>query len=229
VVRARTSASALGHRPAALAQPSGGVHRRQQRSLERFGEPLGVVASTGWSGTVDPAPGRPPVGFEHRYPPAHELAERLADPLDVAGPVVAAGPGIGEAALVDREPPGQRAVVQATPDGDAAACSVAQQRQRRLDGFGIVAARARFQPGPIEHQPHVSKAGLGQQAQIVGTHRRPRARRPSPSGGFPRAEIGVRGGTDRRGGRCACPPPEVLGEGHGRHPRPPGAIGTRQA
>ena len=83
-----------------------------------------------------------------RLPPEHEVAERLADPVDVAGPVVGTGPLVEEAAQVVAEPARQREVVQARPDADAGVARRAQHGRVVLDRVGVVACPARARGAP---------------------------------------------------------------------------------
>jgi hypothetical protein len=140
----------------------------EQDALERFREALGVVAAERGLGAVEPPPRRPAVGFGHRHPAVDQIAERLAGQIHESGPVVAAGSDIAEAVLIDREPPGQRPVVQARPHPQAGVASGDQHPSELVDGAVVGAVGGGLEARPVERQPDAAEPCRGQQREVVG-------------------------------------------------------------
>ncbi len=155
---------ATGASPAVQQPP--GLVVGQVDGLERLGELAGVAVA----GRMDP-PSEAGQGVERRLvdrlPARHEVAEGLGHPVDVALPVHA-GLGFDEAALVLGEPARQREVVQAGPHVDPGVAGGAQHLGVVLDRSAVVVARLGLEPRPLERQPVLGQAVLGEQAEVLG-------------------------------------------------------------
>ncbi len=167
----------------------------------------------GREGAVQPAQR----GVGHRLvdglPPEHEVAEGLRHPVDVTGPVVAAGLVVQEAAEVVGEPAREREVVEAHPHRQAGVVRGLEHRAVVLDGVAVPVAGLGLEAGPLDRQPVVGEAGAGQQREVVavvGGEPVAVQRCRGPPELLPPGPVGAGRGPLGLGGRGGRPPPEVV-------------------
>jgi hypothetical protein len=191
------------------------------------GGPEGVeellgVALARRAGAGEPAVAGQGEGVLDGHPAGHQVAEQLGDAVDVAGPVVAAGPGVEQTALVVGEPAGQDGVEQRGPHLDAGRPGRAQDGGQVLDRRAVHGARPGLDAGPLDAEAVVAQAVLGQHgpvALVVGGEAVALARPGRPVLGLPARPGAGRGGTLGVHGVRRGPPAEVVSDRlrHARH------------
>ena len=190
---------------------------------EGGGEALGIVARAGRAAPSS-HPRAPTATARAPAPSRATRSPRSRPPARRGGPSSSAGCGRRRSPCSswENQPgsvPSRRHPHTATPARRAAPST---SRRCSID-LVVVAARARLQPGPVQRQPEVRRGPAGQQAQVVEVPVAKSA--PEPVGTRPRLAPRDRGPTRApprgRGGRDPGAEPEVFGERHGEHPRPP--------
>ena len=167
---------------------------------------LEAVPSTGRSGAEPVSAEGLEEGLPLRDPAGHQVAEGLADPVDVAGPQQVPGSIVVEPALVVGEPAGEGPVDEAGPRAEPQLGGGGQQVAAELDGVRRVLTGLGLQLGPLQRQHDRGGAEAGQLLQILppGTGERDRRAAPIGVGGStgrdPAAPVGGRRATLDLGG-----------------------------
>jgi hypothetical protein len=148
------------------AQEAGGVRARLVHRAEHADGLLPVAVSGGDGPEQVPAEGVEG-RFVDRLPPSHQVAEGLADPVDVAAPQQPARLVVSEAVEVVGEPARKGEVVEAHPDREARFTTGLEDGAVALDLLLGVVALLRLQPVPVEREPVVREPVLGVEREVV--------------------------------------------------------------
>ncbi len=212
VVVALAGASGDRHRSRPAAQQTGrlGLGGAQRRTGVLF--VVGPVATRGERALAVAEP-RHQVGLVDRHPAGHEVADGLGHPVDVPGPHEY-GLVVEPAPLVVGEPPGRGAVQQADPHVDAGVVGGGEDSAEVGDLVVVPPAGVGLEPGPLDGEPVVPDAVLGEQPEVVGVA----GAEPVAVAGCGRPTLGLpsrpvrpgRGALALRGRRRGAPPRAIV-------------------
>ena len=166
VTEQRGSSEDSHHRCGPRPQELPGRVVREQRSLDRLGQRLGIAAAR-WPTPQAEAAQRPSHRVVDRDPGVHDVVETLGAAVHMSGPVELAPAFLAEPQRVVGEPARRGGVEQGGDHLKSGLLRRSQQVQVPIEGVTVDAARLRFEPGPLDGQPDVGQPDRGQDGEVV--------------------------------------------------------------